>query len=235
MVKLGIDIESIAVLRRTGANQDADPAKAVVFVELGGGDAVICPLVEDFSLITERDVKLIKSLGATRVHIQTPIGERTLTAALSAAPNRITLAPGMGESGNGLNVVGMAEPIAEAVKSIRSHRIEVGLKIEPLVHHVKAAAKCEAEFVELNISALTACKDPVERAEMVENFHDAMAAGQKLGIGVAVSGGIDYSNAAEIAGLPGIMEVNVGHPVISRGLWIGLEQAVRDMAGLVKT
>jgi pyridoxine 5-phosphate synthase len=234
MAKLGIDIESVAIFKRAGWSREADPAKTVVFIELGGADAVICPLTEDFQSLVERDIKLIKSLATTRLHVQVPLGEKALNAALSTAPNRITLAPGTSEAANGLNVVGSAESITDAVNNIRSHRIEAGLKIEPLMHHVKAAAKCGAEFVELNISALTACKDPAERAELIENFHDAVSAGRKLGLGVAVGGGIDYSNAAEIAALPGIMEVIAGHPVISRGLWIGLEQAVRDMAGLVK-
>jgi pyridoxine 5-phosphate synthase len=234
MPKLGIDIESIASFRRSGSSAEADPAKSVVFLELGGADALICPVKEDFSLLTERDVRLIKNLSTTRFHIQTLLGEKVLAFALSIAPHRITLTANAGETGGGLNVIGLAEPVAEAVKNIRSRRIEAGLLIEPLVHHVKAAAQCGVEFVELNISTLTACKEQSERAELVENFHDAVAAGRKLGLGVAVSGGVDYSNAAEIASLPGIMEVNVGHPVIARGLWIGLEQAVRDMAGMVK-
>jgi pyridoxine 5-phosphate synthase len=234
MSKLGIDVESVAALRRAGLSREADPVKSVLFVELGGADAVICPLTEDFQLLTERDIKLIKNLSSVRLYIQAPLGEKALAFALSVAPERITIASGSAEPSGGLNVVGLAEPITQAVKDVKNHRIAAGLLIEPLVHHVKAAAQCGAEFVELNISALTACKDPAERTELIENFHDAAAAGRKMGLGVIASGGIDYSNAAEIAALPGIMEVNAGHPVISRGLWIGLEQAVRDMAGLVK-
>ncbi len=236
MARLGINIEHIALIRPGDRGSEPDPVHAAVFVELAGADGIVCPLRSESQLLTERDVRLLKEVVKTHLNIQIPPLKNMLVFALSAAPDMITIVPGKkpgSTQGGGLDVLGRMEELSRVVHDIREQHIVASLLIEPIIHQAKAAAKVGADYIELHLGCYTGLEDFNERVDMLENISSVSLAASRMGLGVAAGCGLNYSNVSEIASVKTIEEINIGHAVISRALWIGMEQAVRDMVALV--
>ncbi len=236
MARLGIDIEKVAALRDLGAEK-ADPLRAAVYAEVGGADGIVCPLNEGLRPVTERDVSILKEVVTTHLNIQVPPLDALLSKAMAVGPDMITLkagkAPGQ-TAGGGLDVLGHIERISQLVADIRSQDIVTCLLIDPDIHQVKAAAKAATDYVELHTGLYIMAEDLNERADKLEDIRSAAAAAAKLGLGVSAGQGLTYQTVPDIVSIEQIEEINVGAPVISQALWIGMEAAVRDMVALVK-
>lgn len=238
MARLGINVEHIAWVRNKAASKEPDPVASAVYIEVGGADGVVCPLREDLQPLTEKDAQLLKATVKTHLNFQVLPVENMVQLALSIGPDMITLVPGQKPgiltSGGGLDVVAHINELAPLVHKIRSQGVVISLMIEPNVHQMKAAAKIGADYIELNISQYAKAADMNERSDQLANIFNIATAGQKLGLGVAASGGLNFQNIADIAEITAIEEVNIGHAIFSRALWVGMEQAVRDMIALIK-
>ncbi len=236
MARLGVKIEHVAVLRTIGKNVEPDPVTAAIFAEMGGADGIVCTLNEELRYITERDLKMLKEMVKTHLNLQISPTDQLLTLAFSVAPDMITLIPGKkagSTQGGGLDVLGNGEKLSRVVDEIRTQNIVVSLLIEPLIHQVKAAAKIGADYVEFHLGRYAAAEDLTERADILENISSVASAASKLDLGVAASRGLNYYNVSEISAIERIEEINIGHAIVSRALWLGMEQAVRDMVALV--
>lgn len=236
MARLGVNVEHVATLRERGKGVDPDPVTAAAFAEVGGSDGIVCPLREELRPLTERDVRLLRETVKTHLNLQIPPVESMVTLALNITPDMVTLVPGKKPGttqGGGLDVLGREEEMARVVHSIRAQDIVVSLLIEPIIHQVKAAAKVGADYVEFHVGRFAAAEDLNERADQLANIASVASAASKLGLGVAVSRGLNYQNVAEISVIDKIEEINIGHAIVARALWMGMEQAVRDMVALV--
>ena len=236
MARLGVNVEHVAVLRERGRGVEPDPVTAAVFAEVGGGDGIVCPLKEELRPLTERDARLWREMVKTHLTLQIAPTERMVTLALTLTPDMVTLIPGKkpgSTQGGGLDVLGREEEMARVVQDIRAQDIVASLLIEPAIHQVKAAAKVGADYVEFHLGRYAAAEDLNERADLLENISSVASAASKLGLGVAASRGLNYQNVAEISAIEKIEEINVGRAVVARALWMGMEQAVRDMVALV--
>jgi len=236
MARLGVKIEQVAVLRTIGRNVEPDPVTAAIFAEMGGADGIVCTLNEELRYITERDLRMLKEMVKTHLNLQISPTDQLLTLAFSVAPDMITLIPGKkagSTQGGGLDVLGNGEKLSRVVDEIRAQNIVVSLLIEPLIHQVKAAAKIGADYVEFHLGRYAAAEDLTERVDILENISSVASAASKLDLGVAASRGLNYYNVSEISAIERIEEINIGHAIVSRALWLGMEQAVRDMVALV--
>jgi pyridoxine 5-phosphate synthase len=236
MPKLGVNIEPVAVLRERGRIPEADPVTAAVMAELGGADMIVCPLREGFRPITEKDVKLLKAMIRSPIELQILPNEPMLALTLAVSPDFITLVPGKPDEVSGevrLDAHAGFDDLARVFKEIRSAERRVGLLIEPDLAQVKAAASLAVDFAEFSLVRLAEMKLPSERSEFMEAFGTAVMAASKMGLGIGVSGGVDFRNAAEMCAKGKLHHVIAGGPLAARALWTGFEQAVRDMAGLV--
>lgn len=236
MARLGINIESIAGLRELSTGSVPDPVSAAVYAEMGGCDGIVCPLKEDLRPIRERDVQLLKEMVKTHFNLRIPPMEKLVTLTLSVSPDMVTLVPGkkpVATTGGGLDVLGHAEQLMKVVQDIRSQDIVVSLLIEPIIQQVKAAAKVGVDYVELHCGQYAKAEDLNERADILENLSSVALAASKIGMGVAAGYGLNYQNVSDIAAIEKIEEINVGHAIVARSLWMGMEAAVRDMVALV--
>jgi len=236
MARLGVNIEKVAELRGIGGQAGPDPVSAAVFAEVGGSDGIVCPLKEELRPLTERDAQLLKEMVKTHLNLQIPPTEQMVTLALSITPDMVTLVPGKkpgSTPGGGLDVLGHGDKIARVVQDIRAQDIVVSLLLEPIIQQVKAAAKVGADYVEFHMGQYAAAEDLNERTDYMENVASVALAASKIGLGVAVGHGLTYQNVVEIAAMEKIEEVNIGHAIVSRALWMGMEAAVRDMVALV--
>jgi len=156
--------------------------------------------------------------------------------AVSVAPEMVTLSPGKpAESAESMRPEGAwnLDDLSKTIKEIRSPDRRVGLWIEPEMAQVKAAASLGADYVKFHLGRLAEIRGNSERSEFMENAGSVMIAAAKMNLGIVVEGGVDYHNAAEITSLGKIHHVVAGGAVAARALCVGMEQAVRDMAGLV--
>ena len=236
MARLGVNIEKVAELREMGGQAGPDPVSAAVFAEVGGSDGIVCPLNEELKPLTERDAQLLKEMVKTHLNLQIPPTEQMVTLALSITPDMVTLVPGKkpgSTPGGGLDVLGHGDKIAQVVQDIRAQDIVVSLLLEPIIQQVRAAAKVGADYVEFHMGQYAAAEDLNERTDRMENIASVALAASKIGLGVAVGHGLTYQNVVEIAAMEKIEEVNIGHAIVSRALWMGMEAAVRDMVALV--
>ena len=237
MARLGINIEHVAALREMRKGEQPDPVTAAVFAELGGADGIVCLLREELRSLKERDIRLLKEVVKTHFNLQISPSEELITLALSVSPDMVTLVPGKkpgATPGGGLDVLGRGEGLARLVEEIRGHNIVVSLLVEPIVQQIKAAASVGADYVELHMGQYTTAEDLNERADFLETVSSAALAASKMGLGVVAGRRLNYQNVAAVAAIDRIEELNVGHAVISRALWMGMEQAVRDMVALVR-
>lgn len=236
MARLGVNVSGIAELRSLVGQNDPDPVSAALYAEVGGADGIVCRVREDLRPITDRDLRILRDVVKTHLNLQIPPTEKMITTALSHSPDMITLIPGKkpgSTQGGGLDVLGHQTELARLVHDIRSQDVVVSLLVEPIIHQVKAAAKCGADFIELHLGRYSASEDQNERSDILENVGSVALAASKLELGVAASRGLTYANIPDIAAIESIEEINVGHALISRSLWLGFEQAVRDMVALV--
>lgn len=237
MARLGVNINPIATMRGVNTMGSPDPLNALVYAEVGGADGIVCRLGEEFGPLTERDIRVLKQAVKTHLNIQIPPTDKMVALMLDVAPDMVTLVPGKkpgSTEGGGLDVLGHAHDIGDLVQSIREKEIVVSLFIEPAIQHVKAAAKVGADYVELLAGPFVQAEDLNERADQKEAIASVALAASKLELGVAVSQGLDYQNVSDIAAISAVEEINVGTAIAARALWVGFENAVRDMAALVR-
>jgi len=236
MARLGFNVESIALFRESGGVAGADPVHAAFLAELGGADAIVCPIHEDFRPLTEKDVRLLKTLAKIRFHLRIAASDKLVGAALSIRPDVVILLPkGKADStpNGGLNLGTREDEIGKTIQEIQSQKIVVGCFVEPILQQIKAAAGLGADCIELHAGGYAAAQTREEREEILENIFAGALAASKLNLGVGISGGIDFQNASVFAGMEKVEQVQAGRAIVGRALWIGMEQAVRDMAALV--
>lgn len=236
MARLGFNIESITQLRESAGVLEADPVHAAFLAELGGADAIVCPINEEFNPVKEKDVKLLKAMTKVQFILQIGVSDKLVAAALTIRPDGVTLTPkGKSDStaNGGLDVAARGDEYGKIIKEIRGQNMAVGCLVDPILQQIKAAAGLGADWVALNAAGYTSAQNPEQRDEQLDALSSAAMAASKLGLGVSIGRGIHFQNASILAGLEKIEEVHVGRAIVGRSILIGMEQAVRDMAALV--
>lgn len=236
MARLGFNVECIALLRDTAGVTDADPVHAAFLAELGGVDAVVCPIREEFRPLTEKDIRVLKAMVKVRFELKISVSDKLVGAALSIHPDGITLVPkGKTDStpNGGLDVATHEEELGKIIRELRGQNIVISCFMDPVLQQIKTAAGLGADYVELNAGGTMTAQSKEGRDEFLENLRTSALAASKLDLGVSVGGSIHYQNASLIAGMEKVEEIRVGRAIAGRALLIGMEQAVRDMVALV--
>ena len=236
MARLGFNIECIALLRETAGIMDADPVHAAFLAELGGADAVICPIREEFRPLSEKDIRILKATVKVRFDLRLSASDKLMGAALSIHPDGVTLVPkGKTDStpNGGLDVIAHEEELDKNIQELHGQNIVVSCFVDPLLQQIKAAAGLGADYVELNAGGIQAAQGRAGRDEFLETLRDSSLAASKLNLGVSIGGNIQYRDVSVIAGIERVEELRIGRAVAGRALLIGMEQAVRDMAAML--
>jgi pyridoxine 5-phosphate synthase len=235
MAKLGVNVEPVALLRDRGRVAEADPVLSAVWADMGGADLIVCPLREGLHPLTGQDVKLLRTMVKLPLELQFYPSDTLVAFAPTVAPDWITLVPfRASENPDAPRPEGaVPEEVGKAVRELRANDRRVGLRIEPEIGQVKAAAAMGVDYVKFRLGRGAESRSMSERSEFLETAASVILAAGKMGLSVALEGGVDYHNAAELSGLGRIHHVAVGGAIVARALAVGMEQAVRDMAGLV--
>lgn len=236
-MRLYINLDHVATVREARRTDEPDPVRAAVLAELGGAQAITVHLREDRRHIRDRDVLLLLQTVRTGVNLELAVEEEVLKFALEHRPMQATLVPERRqeittEGGLDLGDAARRERVADAVARLRGAGINTSLFIDPVEETIHAAVELGVDAIELHTGEY-ANASPEGRAEQLERLARAAALGRQLGLAVHAGHGLTYENVAPVAAIPEIEELNIGHSVVSRAVFVGMERAVREMLHIV--
>lgn len=252
MIQLGVNIDHVATVREAryrgiehsrADRPEPDPVRAAHEAELGGADGITVHLREDRRHIVDRDVELLRQLVAVKLNLEMAATAEMVEVACRLGPDTAMLVPeGRQEvtTEGGLDVAGQRRKLAEGVKRLRGAGLIVSAFIDADLAQVEAAAGLGFDVCEVHTGpyarAFAEAGGDFRRAGLTAALGQVAAAGEAIrGAGMRFNAGhaLNYHNVAPIAGLPGIEELHIGHAIVSRAVFVGLREAVREMKALM--
>ncbi len=235
-ILLGVNIDHVATLRQARLTRYPDPVEAVFAAENGGADGITIHLREDRRHIQERDAELIQQVLLTRLNFEMAVAEPMLVFAEKLKPAHACLVPEKRAeltTEGGLDVVGQAAKVKEAVDHLKRIGAEVSLFIDPDVKQIEATLRCGAPVIEIHTGAYADAKTVEEQQNELERIIHAAEIAHQAGLIVNGGHGLNYQNVHAIARIPQMNELNIGHAIIARSIFMGLEAATREMKRLM--
>ncbi|MHC4698872.1 MAG: pyridoxine 5'-phosphate synthase [Planctomycetota bacterium] len=236
MPGLGVNIDHVATVRQARGTDEPDPVWAAVEAELGGADCITFHLREDRRHISDRDARLLSETVSVKLNMEMAIDAEIVDIAVGLKPQQSSLVPEKREeltTEGGLDVVRLQTRISRAVSRLRDAGIVVSAFIEPVADQIEASADSGFEAVELWTGGYAHARTPDERAAAIAELRNGIEVGHKLGLEVHGGHGLTYRNVAAVARLPGFSELNIGHSIVSRAIFVGIREAVREMKRLI--
>ncbi|HED17538.1 MAG TPA: pyridoxine 5'-phosphate synthase [Gammaproteobacteria bacterium] len=234
---LGVNIDHVATLRQSRGTVYPDPVQAALEAEQAGADAITLHLREDRRHIQERDVRMIADVLTTRMNLEMAVTDDMLEFAEQLRPAECCLVPERREeltTEGGLDVAGQEARIREACIRLTAVGTRVSLFIDADPYQVEAAANAGAPVVEIHTGHYADAVDTGQRAQEYSRILKAVEAGVANGLYVNAGHGLHYHNVEDIARIKAIRELNIGHAIIARATFTGLQEAVREMKKLMR-
>ena len=229
---LGVNVDHVATLRQARGVQYPDPVLAASLAELAGADQITVHLREDRRHIQDRDVKILRQTVQVPLNLEMAATAEMVAIAIEYKPDTVTLVPEKREertTEGGLDVVGQRQLLGTVVEQLRAAGIVVSLFIDPDPKQVAESAKLGAHTVELHTGDYCEAKSTLMAEQRLELLRAAAEQAHALGLRVVAGHGLHYKNVQEIAKLPHIQELNIGHAIVARAVLVGISQAVREM------
>lgn len=234
-ILLGVNIDHIATVRQARGTPYPRPVDAVVMAEQAGANSITVHLREDRRHIQDHDLEEIRSVLRTHMNLECALTTEMLDIAVRTAPQDCCLVPEKRQeltTEGGLDVVGQKERIKDACEQLKAAGVRASLFIDPEEEQLDAAAAVGAPVVELHTGSY-ADADGKRQSQELQRIIVAAEYGQKLGLIVNAGHGLHYQNVVPIAAIPEIVELNIGHAIISRAIFDGLHIAVSEMKRLM--
>jgi len=236
MPRLGVNIDHIATVRQARLTNEPDPVHAAVLAEMGGADGITVHLREDRRHIQDRDLRLLRQTIRVGMNFEMAVTDEMTQIALEVMPEQVTLVPEKREEltpEGGLDIIGQRNRVAACAKRLQDAGIRVSLFIDPNESQIAASAELGVDAIEIHTGTFADATDAKVRAsefdKVVASARQAVSADLQLNMGH----GLTYRNVREIALIPDVHELNIGHSIISHALLVGLERAVREMKELI--
>ena len=236
MPLLGVNIDHVATVRNARRTDEPDPVWGAMEAELGGADGITFHLREDRRHIMDRDARLLRETVGVKLNMEMSVAEEIVAIAEELRPTQATLVPERREeltTEGGLDVVKHRAVLTKVVERLRSRGIVVSAFIEPLADQIRASADVGCQAVELWTGAYSHASNDVERRKALADLTEGITVGRQVDIDVHGGHGLTYRNVASVAALPGFCEFNIGHSIVSRAVFVGMREAVRQMKELL--
>jgi pyridoxine 5-phosphate synthase len=246
MIVLGVNIDHCATLRQaryrdagatTGGSVEPDPVTFAVLAERAGADGITVHLREDRRHIQERDVWRLRECIGTRLNLEMACTPAMTELALKLKPEFVCLVPENRQevtTEGGLDVVGNRDRVRACVEAMNAAGIKASLFIDPDEPQIELSAKIAAPYVELHTGAYAHAFHTARRAAELQRLRLGAVRAHDLGLVVNAGHGINYVNIAEVRTLPHLHELNIGHSIVSRAVFTGVEEAVREMKARIR-
>jgi pyridoxine 5-phosphate synthase len=237
MIRLGVNVDHVATLRQARKAAEPDPAAAVVLALLGGADTITVHLREDRRHIQDRDVELIRQLANCRLNLEMAAVQAIVEIACRVKPAEVTLVPERREeltTEGGLDVVVHQAVVANAMERLSAVGVAVALFIDPDPRQIETAKILGAKAVELQTARYAEARTPSAIEEELATLQKAAAFALEHKLHVHLGHGLNYVNVREVARIPGVEELNIGHSIVSRAVLVGMERAIREMKDAIR-
>ena len=235
-ILLGVNIDHVATLRQARGTRYPDPVHAALQAEQAGADSITLHLREDRRHIQERDVLMLKDCLLTHMNLEMAVTDEMLAFAEKVKPADCCLVPESREeltTEGGLDVIGQESKIKEACVQMHEADVRVSLFIDTDRSQIEAAKRCGAPIIEIHTGHYADAKTREDKMKELKKIIEAVDIGHDLGLQVNAGHGLHYHNVREIAVIPHIKELNIGHAIIAEAIYCGLPSAVSQMKKLM--
>jgi len=236
-MRFTLNVDHIATVRNARGEDQPDPVTAALIAEQAGIDGIVFHLREDRRHINERDVRLLRELVTTKLDFEMAATEEIIKIACDVGPELATLVPEKRQeltTEGGLNVIDNVSLIRDTIKELHKSNIDVSIFTEPDIAQIDVSAELEADFIEIHTGVFANALAEEEQFDELERIRGAAKHIKKLGLGVNAGHGLNYQNMKIFRELTDIDEVSIGHAVVSRAVFIGINEAVREMIRIIK-
>lgn len=237
MTHLAINVDHIATIRQARGGVEPDPVAAAAICEMAGAAGIVVHLREDRRHIIDRDVRLLRETVKTKLNLEMGANKEIIAIALDLKPDMVTLVPEKRQeltTEGGLDVASQKKMLAKTIDKMRKAGIPVSLFVDPDTRQVKAAHEIGATFVEIHTGRYCNAADAKAREQEFQTIAAMAEEAYQTGLRVYAGHGLDYQTTARIAALDTIEELSIGHAIIARAAFTGLDQAVRDMLAILR-
>lgn len=241
MLKLGVNIDHVATVRQARYRGrdfgEPNPLQAAILAEKAGAHGITIHLREDRRHIVDRDVWQIRDAVQTRLNLEMANSPEIVGIALKAKPDIVCIVPERREevtTEGGLDVTGQLTQLKETRERMNDAGIEVSLFIAPASEQIEASAKVGAQFVELHTGAFAEAAREGKQERELERLAAGARAARAAGVNVNAGHGLNYENVRLLEKVPHLVELNIGHSIISRAVFVGLDRAVREMLAVMQ-
>ncbi len=236
-MRLCVNIDHVATLREARGGNEPDPVSAALMCEMAGAAGIVCHLREDRRHINDRDLRLLRETIKTKLDLEMAATPEIIAIAIDVLPELATLVPEKRQeltTEGGLDVLGHRNYLRDVVQQLRAHEITVSLFVDPVPGQIEAAAGIGADYIEIHTGEYANARNENERRACLDEIRAAATMAAGLGLGVNAGHGLNMHNILPVKEIQEIEEVSIGHALIARAVFVGLEKAVREMVELVR-
>lgn len=232
MIRLFINVDHVATIREARKTDEPDPLQAALLAEMAGADGITIHLREDRRHIQDHDVVRIRQSVKTKVNLEMAPTDEMLNIALENKPHQVSLVPEKREeitTEGGLDITSMENRLKSMGEQFKKNKILFSLFVDPDPKQVEASKRVGADSVEFNTGQYTELREEDKVAEELEKIKDSSKLAAELGLRVFAGHGLNNQNVVAIAAIPEIEELNIGHNIIAKSIYFGMEKAVKEM------
>ena len=237
MARLSVNVDHVATVREARKAAEPDPVTAALKAELAGADSITIHLREDRRHIQDRDVAILKRVVKTGLNLEMAATREMAKIAMEVRPSMVTLVPEKRQeltTEGGLEVKTCVDKLKHFIEPLKDAGIKVNLFVDPSPDVIKACHKIGPAGVEVHTGRYADAESDRERTAELKRIRDSVMIAKRLGLAVHAGHGLDYTNIGPVAEIKEIEEFAVGFSIIARSVYVGIEEAVREMARLVK-
>jgi len=236
-ILLGVNIDHVATLRQARGTRYPSPVQAALVAETAGADVITLHLREDRRHIQDKDVELLREALTGRMNLESAITDEMIGIAVRLRPHDVCLVPerrAERTTEGGLDVIGQFDAVRAACSRLAGAGVRVSLFIAPDAAQIEAALRAGAPVIEIHTGTYADAEGEASQARELERVRSAARHAAGLGLHVNAGHGLHYRNVQPIAAIPEIVELNIGHAIVSHALFVGFERAVREMKALMR-
>jgi len=231
-IHLGVNVDHVATIRQARGTQYPSVVEAALAAERGGATGITVHLREDRRHIQDADVFELSAAITSKLNLEMAVSDDVVALACSVRPADACIVPERREeltTEGGLAVSGALDRIARVTRRLTDVGTRVSLFIDPDPAEIDATIEAGAPVIEIHTGAYADAADAAERASELRRIANAARYASERGLTVNAGHGLTLSNVAAIAALPEIVELNIGHSIVARSIFVGMEQAAREM------
>jgi pyridoxine 5-phosphate synthase len=237
MARLAVNVDHVATVRQARGITEPDPVIAAGMAELAGAVGIISHLREDRRHIQDRDVFLLRHVVKTKLNLEMAATEEMVGIARRIRPDLVTLVPEKREeltTEGGLDVKAKAPVYKKVIRQLQQKGIEVSVFVDPDPAQIQVSHSIGADIVEIHTGHYAESRSESEARRQFARISRAVETAARFELGISAGHGLNYVNVKRFKTLPNIEEYSIGHSIVARAVYVGFDQAVREMVKLVK-